>query len=129
VTAQVGDQINGKWRNIDQTKRKGEPAALTLERNGENEWLYFDLDCFRPIIGNYRYGKLTLPNGANAIFEMSNLAPPSRTVNAWDTQLLHPEPDPLIQRPFVIASIGSMGEDLRAVCAYLDMEGTSATSV
>jgi hypothetical protein len=129
VTTHVGNNLGGEWKTIEATQKNGEPATVTLERNRANLWLHIDLDCFRAMIGKFKYGRVTLTNGRAAIFEMRNLLPPSRTSEAWNTQLLHPEPDRLIQRPFVVAAIDSMGEDLRAVCAYVDVAGTSATSI
>jgi hypothetical protein len=129
VTAQVSNDPGREWKAIGSTKRNGEPATVTLDRNRPNIWLHLDLDCFRPMIGKFRYGKVTLRNGQTAMFDMKDLLPRNGPPHAWNVELLHSEPDPLIKRPFAIAGVDSMGEDLRAVCAYVDVGSTSTASI
>jgi hypothetical protein len=129
VTMQVSNQLMGSWISVDSPKKTGKPARVTLERNSPNVWLHLQFDAFQAMIGKFKYGRLTLTNGKSAVFEIRNLLPPAGPPPAWETTITLPEGDPFNTLPFAVAGIESMGDDLRAVCEYLDMKGTAPTLI
>jgi hypothetical protein len=128
ITAEVSNDVATGWRSVESPKNLGEPATAVFERNSPNIWLHLDLTVFRQMIGKSRYGKVTLMNGASAVFELKNLLPPGPP-QAWAEVVKLPPGDPLHNLPFAVAEFESMGEDLRAVCEYLDMQASSRTSI
>lgn len=77
VTAEVANDDRGRWKGIGRSSNpdkpyqpKGPPGVVTLLR--------VDLTLFRPLIGTYRYGRVTLETGESAVFELVNLLPPGR---------------------------------------------------
>jgi hypothetical protein len=128
VTAQVASDIKGEWTILEPSPQTGDDATVTLNWKSANAWLHLNLDIFRSMIGKFKYGKVTLTNGQAAAFEMENLLPPAVPPHAWDMTVNFLEGDPP-NLPFAVVEINSLGEDLLAVCEYLDEEGTAATSI
>lgn len=136
VTAAVANNAGGPWKNIAYSQRTGEAAMVTLRSHSQNAMLYLDLDPFRNDLTAWKFGRLTLGNGQSAIFETQNASKPptpvrnqseSQSSRRWSEVLAHREPDPLIKLPFVVIEISSEGDDLQAICSYVDKHSSSPT--
>lgn len=75
VTAQVAVAYNREWTNIPAPSLPGEPGTLSIAPKTVAADLYVNLNKFRPFVGKFRYGRLLLPSGKGAIFELRELLP------------------------------------------------------
>ena len=75
VTAQVAVDYKNEWTSIADPPLPGEPGSLSIAPGAVTTGLYVNLNSFRPFVGEFRYGRLLLPNGKAAIFELRELLP------------------------------------------------------
>jgi hypothetical protein len=76
VTAQVGSDPKGPWTTIGKPTTPGEAASLSIVSKPGEERFYVDMDIFRPLIGNVKYGRVVLESGEAAFFGLEILLPP-----------------------------------------------------
>jgi hypothetical protein len=86
ATLQVAQDYHNEWKTIGQSPRRGEgveikPLPPTIRS------VVIQLEPFRPLIGNYRYGKVVLPSGDSAIIQLLDLLPPEKELIAKE----HPD--------------------------------------
>jgi hypothetical protein len=76
VSLQVANDLTGHWRTIGRSSSREKVARLAIQSNGTTEPLYVDLDAFRPMMGKFKYGRVALKSGEEAIFKLEDLLPP-----------------------------------------------------
>jgi hypothetical protein len=77
VTAEVSNDDQNGWEKIGESSKPGQLYKPTVPPRSA-DWLHVDLQVFKPFIGKFRYGRITLENGDSAIFELVNLLPPEK---------------------------------------------------
>jgi hypothetical protein len=129
IKAQVYDDIKKKWKPIDVQQRHGERVKITFQENSPNEWLHLDLEPFRPMIGKFKYGMVTLTNGETAPFELRYLSPREAAPGYWfDDELDRIYPFGTL--PFLVGALCSpKGTEVLGICSYIDKDGISPTQL
>jgi hypothetical protein len=78
VLLQVANEVTGRWHTIEQPSIRGHSVILTVQSNSTSKVLNVDLEAFRPMIGKFRYGRVTLKRGEGAILKLEDLLPPKQ---------------------------------------------------
>lgn len=76
VVLQVANNERGKWQTVEAPSNPGKISTLTVEAKRPSKSLMVNLDVFRPMIGKYKYGKITLKTGQSTVFKLEKLLPP-----------------------------------------------------
>lgn len=139
VTAQVGDDIKGNWKDIETPRPRGEPAVFTVASDSPNIMLHLDLDVFRPFIGKTQFGRVLLKNGVAAPFKLTDLLAPQGEKTAggnddsqkWSREMVFGgPPDPLTAgSPFVLARVSGVSNHVEGLFGYFDSKTTSSIVV
>lgn len=125
---------NGPWKRVNSPKVPGRTISLPFRFAAANPILYFNLDSFRPIIGEMKYGRIVLPNGYNTAFELSEIlgskAASGSTKDDWDLNIIQGYlSNPIAQGPFFVDRIAFRDGRLRAEAGYVEPKGISATTI
>lgn len=75
VTLEVSNATSGPWKQLSAPQQSGTVATVTVEPNSAAANLSVPLDAFESEAA-YRFGRILLPSGDSAIFELSYLCPP-----------------------------------------------------
>jgi hypothetical protein len=75
---EVSNELSGIWTEVGKSATNGQRVAIRVKPKNINMGLTANLDRFQPLIGKYKFGKLTLKTGEAAVFELSLLSPPTR---------------------------------------------------
>jgi hypothetical protein len=131
---EVADDVNGPWKRLDQAKVAGRTVALTLRFGEPNAFLYVNLDALRSVIGKIRYGRIALANGADTMFELTELLPTKASKDSLESDWqLNIEmgylSSPIVQGPFFVGAIVFENGHLRAEAGYLDPEAATAAVI
>jgi hypothetical protein len=86
ATLQVAEDYHDEWKTIGQSSRRGEGVEMNTPPPTTPS-VVIELERFRPLIGNYRYGKVVLPSGDSAIIQLFDLLPPEKELIAKE----HPD--------------------------------------
>jgi hypothetical protein len=76
ITLQVKNELTGKWQILAKPPSHGRRATIIIEPNNRNFDLMVNLDVLKPLIGNYKFGRIVLKTGEAAVFELKYLLPP-----------------------------------------------------
>lgn len=77
IMSQVGDLAKGPWHTIRSRSSKRESARVVLRPGDRLTDLRVNLEPFREYVGKYQVGRIILTSGDAAVFELSDLKPPS----------------------------------------------------
>jgi hypothetical protein len=73
VKAQVGDHDKGPWYSIPVEAKKKQASKVEVLPGQELRKWRVRLNDFLPYVGNYKVGRLVLPSGEFAVFELKYL--------------------------------------------------------
>jgi hypothetical protein len=77
ATLQVMKQKDGKWETVTSSLINSPTAKLTVYPGMSAFGLRVELDSLKQYIGKYKWGKVILKTGQEAVFDLNDLAPPS----------------------------------------------------
>lgn len=75
VTLQAGNSDHD-WRTLQEPGTAQGATTLTLSNDNPGQTVRVDLDSYRSLIGNSKYGKIVFSNGGFSVFELDRLKPP-----------------------------------------------------
>lgn len=77
VKAEVSNDGENGWKTIGESSKPDRLYKPTVPPRSA-AFLHVDLEIFKPFIGMFRYGRVTLENGDSATFELVNLLRPEK---------------------------------------------------
>ncbi len=75
VRLEVRKARKGNWKKIATSPSHGERATVTIGPNATNFDLTVNLDAFKPLLHNYKSGRIVLNTGRTSEFELEDLLP------------------------------------------------------
>lgn len=131
---EAANDINGPWEQFAQDKIAGRPVTLTFRFAEPNAYLYVKLDALRAVMGKMRYGRIVLPNGADTLFELTELLPTKAskagTEEDWQLNIeMGYLSNPIARGPFFVGAIAFRNGHLRAEAGYQDPEAPTLTVI
>lgn len=76
VSYEVATIGKTKWRIISKSNLPGDPDTASISSDVGKTPLYVDMEPFKALIGDTRWGRIVLENGDAAIFALEDLLPP-----------------------------------------------------
>src|SRR6266480_2625687 len=73
VTLQVGDSTDGPWKEIGRSHQPGKRSSVTIPPTLMSAPLRVDFLPFLPFLHRNKLGRVVLPNGDAALFELKDL--------------------------------------------------------
>jgi hypothetical protein len=134
VVVEGANDVDGPWERLKRADIPGRAKTLSCRFAQANPILYVNLDPFRSEGGKMRYGRISLPNGDDTIFALTEILPRSATEDEiedeWELPTLHGYlADPLGEGPFFISGLSFSGGHLRALAGYVDPDAKSPTTI
>lgn len=76
VTAQVRNDQTGQWQTVASPFTRGHRSTIEVDPGTTTKLMPVTLDVFLPLVAKYKVGRVVLPTGEAAVFELEILLEP-----------------------------------------------------